>query len=125
MASRELSPKHSKVTVKAQRMKHSLALILCCLALPQLAARGQSDPSPSPTPVPLYDVVVYGRMEPVFMVLSQSAPIAAGLALDSSVSVQEVPYPALREKLEAAKQIVDVSQVPEQKPTAGPKRFTP
>ena len=46
------------------------------------------------------------RMEPVFMAVSQSAAIAAGLAIDKSVSVQEVPYPALREKLEAAKQIV-------------------
>jgi FAD dependent oxidoreductase len=46
------------------------------------------------------------RMEPVFMALSQSAAIAAGLALDKNVSVQDVPYPALREKLEAAKQIV-------------------
>ena len=46
------------------------------------------------------------RMEPVFMALSQSAAIAAGLAIDSNVSVQDVPYPGLREKLEAAKQIV-------------------
>lgn len=46
------------------------------------------------------------RMEPVFMALSQSAAIAAGLALDKRVSVQDVDYPALREKLEAAKQIV-------------------
>ena len=46
------------------------------------------------------------RMEPVFMALSQSAAIAAGLAIDQSVSVQDVPYPALREKLEAAKQVV-------------------
>jgi hypothetical protein len=58
------------------------------------------------------------RMEPVFMALSQSAAIAAGLAIDQSVSVQEVPYPALREGLEAARQIVDVSQVPAPKPTA-------
>ena len=28
-------------------MKHSIALILCCLALPQLDASGQSDPSPA------------------------------------------------------------------------------
>ena len=41
-------------------MKHSIALILCCLALPQLDASGQSDPSPAPAPVSLYDVVVYG-----------------------------------------------------------------
>jgi hypothetical protein len=46
------------------------------------------------------------RMEPVFMALSQSAAIAAGLAIDMNVSVQDVPYPALLEKLEAAKQIV-------------------
>ena len=46
------------------------------------------------------------RMEPVFMALSQSAAIAAGLAIDKGVSVQDVSYPALREKLEAAKQIV-------------------
>ncbi len=45
------------------------------------------------------------RMEPVFMALSQSAAISAGLALEKNVSVQDVPYPALLEKLEAAKQI--------------------
>ena len=49
------------------------------------------------------------RMEPVFMALSQSAAIAAGLAIDGNVSVQEVAYPALHERLLAAKQIVDVS----------------
>lgn len=46
------------------------------------------------------------RMEPVFMALSQSAAIAAGMAIDLQCSVQDVPYPALRDKLEAAKQIV-------------------
>jgi hypothetical protein len=45
------------------------------------------------------------RMEPVFMSLSQSAAIAAGLAIDNNTSVQDVPYPALLEKLEAAKQV--------------------
>ncbi|OYV04442.1 MAG: hypothetical protein CFE26_16875, partial [Verrucomicrobiales bacterium VVV1] len=45
------------------------------------------------------------RMEPVFMALSQSAAISAGLALEKNVSVQDVPYPVLLEKLEAAKQI--------------------
>ena len=59
------------------------------------------------------------------MALSQSAAIAAGLAIDSSVSVQDVPYPALREKLEAAKQIVDVSQVPAPKPKAAKRKSTP
>jgi len=43
-------------------------------------------------------------MEPVFMALAQSAAVAAGIALDKGVSVQEVSYPALREKLVAEKQ---------------------
>jgi FAD dependent oxidoreductase len=46
------------------------------------------------------------RMEPVFMALSQSAAIAAGMAIDQNLSVQAVPYEVLRAKLEAAKQIV-------------------
>jgi hypothetical protein len=46
------------------------------------------------------------RMEPVFMALSQSAAIAAGLALDRKLAVQDVPYDLLRAKLEAAKQVV-------------------
>ena len=46
------------------------------------------------------------RMEPVYMALSQSAVIASGLAIDKQIRVQEVPYPELRAKLEAAKQIV-------------------
>jgi hypothetical protein len=65
------------------------------------------------------------RMEPVFMALSQSAAIAAGLALDTNVSVQEVPYPALREKFDAAKQIVDASQVPAPKPKAAKRKTNP
>lgn len=47
------------------------------------------------------------RMEPVFMVLGQSAATAACLALDRNVSVQELPYPALREKLLTDKQVLD------------------
>jgi hypothetical protein len=42
------------------------------------------------------------RMEPVFMTLSQSAAIAAGLALDRSLTVQEVPYDELRPRLRSA-----------------------
>jgi len=45
------------------------------------------------------------RMEPVFMSLSQSSAIAAGMAIDGKTTVQDVPYPALLTKLEAAKQI--------------------
>ena len=39
------------------------------------------------------------RMEPIFMVLGQSAATAACLALDRNVAVQELPYAALRERL--------------------------
>ncbi len=39
------------------------------------------------------------RMEPVFMVLGQSSATAAVIAIDSGLSVQEVSYQALRERL--------------------------
>ena len=39
------------------------------------------------------------RMEPVFMILGQSAATAAALALDGGLSVQAVPYEALRARL--------------------------
>jgi hypothetical protein len=44
------------------------------------------------------------RMEPVFMVLGQSAATAAHMALDRNVSVQDVAYPVLRERLDADRQ---------------------
>jgi hypothetical protein len=46
------------------------------------------------------------RMEPVFMVLSQSAATAASIAIQNNVSVQEVPYKKLRRQLKANHQIV-------------------
>lgn len=50
--------------------------------------------------------IAYGsiRMEPVFMVLGQSAATAAAIALDDAVSVQDVAYDKLRERLTADKQ---------------------
>ena len=39
------------------------------------------------------------RMEPVFMVLGQSAATAAALAIDAGLPVQDVPYARLRERL--------------------------
>src|SRR5262249_12737352 len=39
------------------------------------------------------------RMEPVFMMLGQSAATAACLAIDAGVAVQDLPYPALRARL--------------------------
>ena len=46
------------------------------------------------------------RMEPVFMILGQSAATAASIAIDKGISVQEVPYSALREQLEKDGQIL-------------------
>lgn len=39
------------------------------------------------------------RMEPVFMILGQSAATAAALAIDAGLAVQDVPYEALRDRL--------------------------
>ncbi len=39
------------------------------------------------------------RMEPVFMILAQSASTAAVLALDAGVAVQDLPYATLRKRL--------------------------
>ena len=52
--------------------------------------------------------IAYGsiRMEPVFMVLAQSAAIAADLALTGGLAAQDVPYGTLREQLVAAGQVL-------------------
>ena len=39
------------------------------------------------------------RMEPVFMILGQSAATAAVMAIDAGIAVQDVPYAKLRERL--------------------------
>jgi hypothetical protein len=49
------------------------------------------------------------RMEPVFMVLGQSAATAASLALDQSVDLHDVDYQKLREALLRDKQILENS----------------
>ena len=53
--------------------------------------------------------IAYGsiRMEPVFMILGQSAATAACLALDQQVAVQDVPYAGLLARLQSDGQIVD------------------
>jgi hypothetical protein len=52
--------------------------------------------------------IAYGsiRMEPVFMILGQSAATAGALALDGKSSVQKLPYETLRARLLADKQIL-------------------
>lgn len=47
------------------------------------------------------------RMEPVFMILGQSAAAAACLAIDQNQAVQELDYTLLREKLTSERQIVE------------------
>jgi hypothetical protein len=47
------------------------------------------------------------RMEPVFMVLGQSAATAAVMALDGGLAVQDVPYAKLRERLLADGQVLE------------------
>ena len=53
--------------------------------------------------------IAYGsiRMEPVFMVLGQSAATAAALAMDDRVPVQAVDYARLRTRLLADRQILE------------------
>ena len=46
------------------------------------------------------------RMEPVFMMLGQSAATAAVLAIDQKVSLHDLPYASLRARLEADGQVL-------------------
>lgn len=50
------------------------------------------------------------RMEPVFMILGQSAATAAAIAIDLNCSVQSVPYPTLRERMLKDGQILSFSR---------------
>ncbi|MFN3651930.1 MAG: FAD-dependent oxidoreductase [Armatimonadota bacterium] len=53
--------------------------------------------------------IAYGsiRMEPVFMVLAQSAAVAADMALDGDGVVQNVPVPSLQERLRELGQVLE------------------
>ncbi len=53
--------------------------------------------------------IAYGsiRMEPVFMILGQSAATAASLAQDEGVPVQKLDYKKLRERLLSDKQVLE------------------
>jgi len=53
--------------------------------------------------------IAYGsiRMEPVFMVLGQSAATAAALAIEANTTVQKVSISALQNRLRADRQILD------------------
>ncbi len=52
--------------------------------------------------------IAYGpiRMKPVFMILGQSAAVAACLAIDKELAVQDISYKSLKDKLIAGKQVL-------------------
>lgn len=56
------------------------------------------------------------RMEPVFMVTSQSAATAACLAIDENVPVQQIDYIRLRDRLLSDRQILDWPPADKQAP---------
>lgn len=64
------------------------------------------------------------RVEPTWMILGQSAGIAAALSAKENVAVQKLPYPMLRERLLAQKQVLEIPVLsappaPEPVPTTG------
>ena len=54
--------------------------------------------------------IAYGsiRMEPVFMILGQSAATAASMAIDDGANVQDVDYSKLRDRLIADGQVLSL-----------------
>ncbi|MDA0835678.1 MAG: FAD-dependent oxidoreductase [Planctomycetota bacterium] len=68
--------------------------------------------------------IAYGsiRMEPVFMVLGQSAATAAALAIDAGIAVQDVDYQSLRDRLVMDDQILEWTG-PKRTPGIDPARL--
>lgn len=56
------------------------------------------------------------RVEPTWMILGQSAGIAAALSAKQNVTVQRLAYSALRERLLAQKQVLELPVLPELPP---------
>jgi hypothetical protein len=56
------------------------------------------------------------RVEPTWMILGQSAGIAAALSTKQNLDVQKLPYPALRGRLLAQKQVLDLPVLAEVPP---------
>ena len=61
------------------------------------------------------------RVEPTWMILGQSAGIAAALAADKETSVQDVPYAELRERLLGQGQVLDLPVLESVSPAIGRK----
>ena len=57
------------------------------------------------------------RVEPTWMILGQSAGIAAALAANKAKSVQDLPYPQLRERLLAQGQVLELPVLKTEPPT--------
>jgi hypothetical protein len=66
--------------------------------------------------------IAYGsiRMEPVFMILGQSAATAAALAVEKDVPVQDVRYEELHDRLLSDGQVLDLPEGWEPKPPPAP-----
>jgi hypothetical protein len=64
------------------------------------------------------------RMEPVFMILGQSAATAAAMAIDAKIAVQDVPYAKLRERLVEDGQILEFAgSLPAARPGLDPSKL--
>ena len=61
------------------------------------------------------------RMEPVFMILGQSAATAAVMAINANLAVQDVPYAKLRERLAKDGQILAYG-MSDAEPVAAPQK---
>jgi len=65
------------------------------------------------------------RVEPTWMILGQSAGIAAALAAKQKVAVQELPYANLRERLLVQKQVLDLPEISDATTPAAPAAQAP
>jgi hypothetical protein len=48
-------------------------------------------------------------MEPVFMILGQSAATVAALSLEADKAVQDIPYAQIRQVLEKDRQVLELN----------------
>jgi hypothetical protein len=51
------------------------------------------------------------RMEPVFMILGQSAALLAGMALEEETPIHQLQYEEIKTKLEAAGQVLEHQEI--------------
>ena len=74
-----------------------------------LPRRGECDNLLAPVPLSCTHVALASiRVEPTWMILGQSAGIAAALTARENVAVQDLPYPRLRERLVGQGQMLEL-----------------